>query len=152
MWKLSWSKNWKKKTKNCCSFCSSYELLHCCPMCEDITIDLLSALQQPHTALHWLIIALLSKKAWETLCSQQLFSLAVMALHMKTYFVGLISNLTGSNEDCSSLTVSLIVDSGYLPYLWVLQRGGLILQKGLTGIFCNVLLFPFPPFSSFTKC
>lgn len=61
---------------------------------------------------------------------------------------GWISNLADPKEDCNGWTV---LPECFL-YLWVPLRGGFILEKGLTRILYNVFLFPFPPFSSFTKC
>lgn len=171
MWKLNWSKTWKKEPVALFALlANSYFLVgrhtHGGPIGPQHPVYSLachagaSALWCSHqpagpglplggcTLAHrWFV-----KKAWEALCSQQLFSLVMTALRMKTYLAGLISNLADSEEDHNSWTVSLILGPDCFLYLWVPLGGGVMLEKGLTGILYNVFLFPFPPFSSFTKC
>lgn len=99
-------------------------------------------------ACHWP-----AETAWEGLHSQLcLFSAALTALCMNSYLAGLRSNLADPEEGGRGWTGLLVLDPGCFLYLQVPLKGGFMLEKGLTGTLCNLFLFPFPPFSSFTKC
>lgn len=145
----SWARVKTGKKRHSCFFL----LLWWTPMLlwEDIPIALPFALQQPHAAPLSVIAALLKSLGSSPLPAVVVFTSNNRSLS-ENIPCGTDSNRVGSEEDHRYLTVSFLVDTGFLLYFWLLQRGGLMLQKGLTRICCNVLLFPFSPFSSFTKC
>lgn len=173
MWKYIWSKTWKKEQVALFALLTNsyfqvgrhthgallapqHSVTPRCAVPEHATRHAPSS-QQDQVSLclggcmlthHWFV-----NTAWEVLRSQQLlFSLVTTAHWMRMYLAGWISNLADSEEDCNSRTESLILDPDWFLHLWVPVRGGFMLEKGLTGIVYNLFLFPFPPFSSFTKC